>query len=276
VLRLMDHCYRSAPLPALLSADSEKALIRTRRSGNASRDMLTEPVQKRDEATEKAATGKGMSGMHLLLVRHGETVWNQENRWQGQADVPLSEAGQQQALQLARRLCAERRLVHAIYASDLARAWRTSEILGEALGVAPIPERGWREMNIGVWSGLTSAEVITRYAADWERLRAGEDLPRGGGETFAQFQGRILESVAYLSARHRGEQVVIVTHGGAVRAFLLHCRKLPLNQFRQVEKIGNLGLSEVTVRANGEATIHSVNDLSHLDGLALCGEAVDA
>jgi 2,3-bisphosphoglycerate-dependent phosphoglycerate mutase len=264
------------PLHPVSSVDYEKASVRARWSGNAKRDMLTERVQKRGEAAEKAATRNVMSGMRLLLVRHGETVWNQENRWQGQADVPLSEAGQKQALQLARRLCAERRPVHAIYASDLARAWRTSEILGEALGVTPIPESGWREMNIGVWSGLTSAEVIARHAADWERLRAGEDLPRGGGETFAQFQGRILESVTQLSARHRGEQVVIVTHGGAVRAFLLHCRKLPLNQFRQVEKIGNLGLSEVTVLADGEATIHSVNDLSHLDGLALCGEAVDA
>lgn len=217
-----------------------------------------------------------MSNVHLVLVRHGETVWNQENRWQGQADVPLSETGRAQARRLAQRLRAEGRPVRAIYASDLSRAFHTAEILGEVLGVPPLPDAGWREMNIGVWSGLTTAEVIARHAAEWERLRAGEDLPRGGGETFAQFQGRILQSVARIKEIYAGEQVVIVTHGGAVRAFLLHCRGLDVSQFRQIDKIGNTGLSEITIAASGLAVIHSVNDITHLDGLALCGEAVDA
>ncbi len=217
-----------------------------------------------------------MSSVHLLLVRHGETVWNQENRWQGQVDVPLSETGREQARRLARRLRAEGRPVRAIYASDLVRALHTAEILGEALGVPPIPDGAWREMNIGTWSGLTTAEVIARYAGEWERLRAGEDLPRGGGETFAQFQGRILQAVRKLVERHAGEQVAIVTHGGVVRAFLLYCRGLDVSQFRQIDKIGNTGLSEVRVFANGRSVIHSVNDIGHLDGLALYGEVVDA
>ncbi len=216
-----------------------------------------------------------MSSVHLLLVRHGETVWNQENRWQGQADVPLSETGRAQAWRLAQRLRAEGRLVRTIYASDLSRAYHTAEILGEVLGVTPTPETAWREMDIGVWSGLTTAEVIARHATEWERLRAGEDLPRGGGETFAQFQERLLHSVERILEKHAGEQVVIVTHGGAVRAFLLHCRGLDISQFRQIDKIGNTGLSEVTISVNGPAVIHAVNDISHLDGLALFGEAVD-
>jgi broad specificity phosphatase PhoE len=209
-------------------------------------------------------------------VRHGETIWNQENRWQGQADVPLSEAGREQSRRLARRLRAEARPVRAIYTSDLRRAVHTAEILGEVLGIPPTLETGWREMDIGTWSGLTTAEVIARYASEWERLRAGEDLPRGGGETFAQFQGRILRSVERLRAKHADEQIVIVTHGGAVRAFLLHCRGLDISQFRLIDKIGNTGLSEVTISTTGEAIIHLVNDMSHLDGEALCGEVVDA
>jgi broad specificity phosphatase PhoE len=217
-----------------------------------------------------------MSSLRLLLVRHGETIWNQENRWQGQADVPLSESGYTQARRLAQRLLNEGRRIHAIYSSDLSRAFRTAEILGEALGIPPLPEAGWQEMNIGRWSGLTTAEVIARYADEWERLRAGEDLPRGGGETFAQFQTRLVRSVEGLLARHAGQQVMIVSHGGAVRAFLLHCRRLAMNQFRQIEKIGNTGLSEVTVYVDGQAIIHAVNDLGHLDGEALFGETVDA
>ena len=217
-----------------------------------------------------------MSSVRLLLVRHGETEWNQENRWQGQADVPLSETGRAQARRLAQRLRAEGRPVRAIYASDLSRAFHTAEILGEALGVSPLPDVAWREMDIGVWSGLTTAEVIARHTAEWERLRAGEDLPRGGGETFAQFQGRILRSVEQIREIHAGEQVVIVTHGGAVRAFLLHCRGLDVSQFRQIDKIGNTGVSEVTIATGDRVVIHSVNDITHLDGLALFGEAVDA
>lgn len=217
-----------------------------------------------------------MSSVRLLLVRHGETEWNQENRWQGQADVPLSETGRTQARRLAQRLRAEGRPVRAIYASDLSRAFHTAEILGEALGVSPLPDVAWREMDIGVWSGLTTAEVIARHTAEWERLRAGEDLPRGGGETFAQFQGRVLRSAERIRETHAGEQVVIVTHGGAVRAFLLHCRGLDVSQFRQIDKIGNTGVSEVTIATGGRVVIHSVNDITHLDGLALFGEAVDA
>jgi broad specificity phosphatase PhoE len=217
-----------------------------------------------------------MTSLRLLLVRHGETVWNQENRWQGQADVPLSEVGQEQSRRLAQRLLSERRPVRAIYASNLSRALHTAEILGETLGIVPTPAEAWREMNIGVWSGLTTAEVIARHAEEWERLRAGEDLPRGGGETFAQFQGRLIESARRLIDRHSGEEIMIVTHGGAVRAFLLHCRGLDARQFRQIDKIGNTGLSEVTLGANGQAVIHAVNDIGHLDGAALYGETVDA
>ena len=217
-----------------------------------------------------------MSSLRLLLVRHGETIWNQENRWQGQADVPLSESGYVQARRLAQRLLDEGRQVHAIYSSDLIRAFHTAEILGEALGIPPLPEEGWQEMNIGRWSGLTTAEVASRYAEEWERLRAGEDLPRGGGETFAQFQQRLVQSVERMLDRHAGQQVMIVSHGGAIRAFLLHCRGLAMNQFRQIEKIGNTGMSEISIFADGRAIIHAVNDISHLDGEALFGETVDA
>ncbi len=216
------------------------------------------------------------AGVRLLLVRHGETVWNQENRWQGHADTPLSETGHGQARQLARQLRVEGRRIQALYTSDLSRAHQTAEILGAVLGITPRTTEAWREMDIGTWSGLTTAEVVAQHAEEWERLRAGEDVPRGGGETFAHFQGRLLQSVEELVLKHRGEQIVIITHGGAVRAFLLHCRGLDVSRFRQIEKIGNTGVSEVSVLPNGETTIHTVNTMTHLDGVVLCGETVDA
>ena len=219
--------------------------------------------------------GRG-EGVRVLLVRHGETVWNQENRWQGQADTPLSQTGYDQARQLAQRFWNEERPIQAIYTSDLSRARDTADILGQVLGVTPLETAAWREMDIGTWSGLTTSEVATRHAEEWARLRQGEDLPRGGGETFAQFQGRLLQSSQQFIRDHRGEQIVVVTHGGAVRAFLLHCRGLDMNQFGQIEKIGNTGISEVSLFPNRETEIHSINSIAHLDGVALSGETVDA
>ena len=219
--------------------------------------------------------GRG-EGVRVLLVRHGETVWNQENRWQGQADTPLSQTGYDQARQLAQRFRNEERRIQAIYTSDLSRARDTADILGQVLGVTPLETAAWREMDIGTWSGLTTSEVATRHAEEWARLRQGEDLPRGGGETFAQFQGRLLQSSQRLVRDHAGGQIVVVTHGGAVRAFLLHCRGLDASQFGQIEKIGNTGVSEVSLFPNGETEIHSINSIVHLDGVALSGETVDA
>jgi len=216
-----------------------------------------------------------MVGVHLLLVRHGETIWNQENRWQGQADIPLGEVGVEQAWSLALRLRKEGNPIAAVYSSPLVRALRTAEIIAEVLGLQSFPAPLWCEMNIGVWSGLTTAEVIARHAREWERLRAGEDLPRGGGETFAQFQGRILQGAELLAEKYAGERVVVVTHGGPVRAFLLHCRGLPVNRFREVEKIGNASLTEVVFQ-KGQPMIHRVNDMAHLETKTLSMEVVDA
>ncbi len=216
------------------------------------------------------------AGVRLLLVRHGETVWNQENRWQGQADTALSHVGYRQARQLGRQLGNANRQIEAIYTSDLCRARETAAILGKTLDVTPIETMAWREMDIGSWSGLTTAEVAERHQDEWERVRNGEDLPRGGGETFRQFQQRILCSAAQFVRDHEGGQIIVVTHGGAVRALLLHCQGLAAQNFGKIEKIANTGVSEVSLFASGHATIHSVNDVTHLDGGALSGEVVDA
>jgi probable phosphoglycerate mutase len=119
-------------------------------------------------------------------------------------------------------------------------------------------------MNIGVWSGLTTEEVIARHTEDWERMRAGEDLPRGGGETMAQFHERVVRGTELLAEKHTGERVAVVTHGGPIRALLLHCRGLPPNRYREVEKINNASLTEVVFQ-KGKVIIHRVNDMAHLE-----------
>jgi glucosyl-3-phosphoglycerate phosphatase len=142
----------------------------------------------------------------LLLVRHGESTWNAEHRLQGQADPPLSELGREQAVALAPYLegLPERRLT-----SDLTRAIQTAELIG--LAGAPTDER-WREIDIGAWSGFTLDELDPEAVAAWQR---SEYFP---GETWTALQARVAEAVDEL----RGADVLVVTHGGCIRAATAH------------------------------------------------------
>ena len=144
----------------------------------------------------------------LLLVRHGESTWNAEHRLQGQADPPLSELGCEQAEALLPFLdgIPERRL-----SSDLTRAVQTAELLG--LAGAPQDPR-WREIDIGDWAGRTLDELDAEDVAAWQR---GELAPPNA-ETFAELQARVAAAVDEL----RGEDAVVVTHGGCVRAATAH------------------------------------------------------
>ena len=181
----------------------------------------------------------------LLLVRHGETVWNREQRWQGQADVPLSPLGHEQARDLVDRL---RRVVPeaaAIYSSDLARARDTAAPFAAALGLRIAEHAGLREIDVGSWSGLSRRDIRERFAADWSRIADGEDLPRGGGETLAAFAERVLGTLRDLVLRHRGEPVVVVTHGGVIRIVVVHVLGLELAELRRIPPVANVELVEV-------------------------------
>jgi broad specificity phosphatase PhoE len=136
----------------------------------------------------------------LLLVRHGETDWNAEGRLQGHTDRPLNDFGRTQAKELADRLAGEG--ADAIYASDLARAKETAEIVGERLGLPVVVDPGLREKNWGSWEGLTGDE------------RIGVDYV---GESTEEHRDRVMRSVRRIVERHPDQRVVVVTHGGSLR-----------------------------------------------------------
>jgi probable phosphoglycerate mutase len=136
----------------------------------------------------------------LLLVRHGETDWNAEGKLQGHTDRPLNDYGRQQARALADRLADEP--IEAVYASDLARARETAEILGARLGLDVVVDPDLREKNWGSWEGLTSTE---RLDVVYE------------GETSEDHRDRTLRAVERIVGRHPGGRVVVVTHGGSLR-----------------------------------------------------------
>jgi len=141
----------------------------------------------------------------LLLARHGETDWNREGRWQGWADPPLNATGRAQAHALAGQLRSTP--FDAVYSSDLRRAFETAEILASSHGVAVVADPGLREIDIGSWSGLTRAEIDERF---------------GGvlidGESREQHRARVLEAIERIARSHTGERILVVTHGGTMRA----------------------------------------------------------
>jgi broad specificity phosphatase PhoE len=154
----------------------------------------------------------------ILLARHGETDWNRLGRWQGHADPPLNEKGRHQAAELAARLAGDG--VTAIYSSDLMRASQTAAVVADRLGLDVVEDRGLREIDVGSWSGLTRAEVEQRFPVGYARWLGGEI--GHDGETREQLTERVVGAVRRIAAEHPDGTVLVVTHGGAIRALRRH------------------------------------------------------
>lgn len=157
----------------------------------------------------------------VYLIRHGETDWNAVGRWQGHAPVPLNETGLSQSAALGRYLARVGVTLDALYSSDLQRAAQTAVAVAEALALQVQFDIRLRETDLGVWQGMTRAEVEAwdeeRYAqlvADWYTG------PRPGGESRQQVETRVRAAFDAITARHPGQTVALVSHGGALGMLL--------------------------------------------------------
>jgi broad specificity phosphatase PhoE len=156
----------------------------------------------------------------VLLVRHGVTDWNQSGRWQGFEPVALNEEGWSQARRLANHLRGSG--ISAIYTSDLPRAWQTATSVGDVLGLTPQVDVDWREFNLGIFQGLTREESAQKYPDEWEAFRRNYwDYLIPGGESRRDLQRRIYSAWERLIAKDTGPQVMVVSHGGALKMLLL-------------------------------------------------------
>jgi broad specificity phosphatase PhoE len=158
-----------------------------------------------------------MPTTELILIRHGESVWNVEGRWQGQADPPLSERGRSQARDAVWRIAALE--AEALYSSNLRRAHETALILGRRIGLEPRVEPRLREFNVGVWSGLTKPEIEQRWPGQYARFSFRElDFRPGGGESPRELMARVHEALDEIAHRHAGQRVLLVSHGGVAKS----------------------------------------------------------
>jgi broad specificity phosphatase PhoE len=182
----------------------------------------------------------------ILLVRHGETDWNQERRWQGHADRPLNDVGRAQAEELADELAS--REIAAVYSSDLARARQTAELVAGRHGLDVTLDHALREVDVGEWSGLSLEEAESRYPEGFRRWQDGHS-GWTEGETYEAMGERVVAAVLRIAARHPGETVLVVTHGGSIRACRAAAAGLDYATSRQtdVRSTGNCDLVELTV-----------------------------
>lgn len=183
----------------------------------------------------------------LILIRHGETDWNRELRFQGQLDVPLNATGLEQARRVAERLALEP--MQQLVSSDLQRALQTAQAVAgkiqPRLSLAPALNAALREQHFGIVEGLSVPEIKSRYADAWEEwLRFDEGFSFAGGESTRVFHGRVLGAVRALAQRHEGQTLVIVTHGGVLDMVYRSALGLSLSGPRQSE-IPNAGLNRV-------------------------------
>jgi broad specificity phosphatase PhoE len=166
----------------------------------------------------------------ILLARHGETDWNRENRFQGHADPPLNELGRAQAAELAATLAHEP--LAAVYSSPLRRALETAETISARHELAPVTLDALREVDVGSWQALTRAEVETRFPEQFRRwLTHGQGWE--DGETYEQMGERVLAALRELARRHPHERILVVTHGGPIRAAFASAERIPHSEARR-------------------------------------------
>ncbi len=183
----------------------------------------------------------------IVLVRHGETDWNRDRRFQGHADINLNDTGRAQVQALAADLADER--FSAAYTSPLRRAAESAEILAASLGLEVRPCDALKEVHVGSWSGLTVPEVESRFP-DGHRRWVGSGA--GGwddGETYDELGRRVVDGLRRIGEAHPGSNVLAVTHGGPIRSVQAALRGLPFEASRdEVEFVENCQVVRVTVR----------------------------
>jgi len=204
--------------------------------------------------------------MRMLLLRHAETDWNRERRFQGGRDVPLSATGREQAESAARLLAATP--LDAVWSSPLARARDTAAIIAAPHDLAVQEAAAFREMGFGEWEGLTRDEVRERFA---DAHRAWVETPQEaiwpGAETLAAVRTRALAGLAALRAAHQGQTICLVTHGITGRLLILEALGLGPDRLWSFH-LSSTGISELEFRDDW-TTLHRMNSLIHLaDGAA--------
>jgi probable phosphoglycerate mutase len=202
--------------------------------------------------------------VRLVVVRHGETANNAEQRHTGQLDVPLNTLGERQAHAVARALTGER--FDLIVASDLLRARQTAAIIAASRDTPVTYERDLREISAGEWEGMTRAEIHARHPDELARWDA--DALRyapPGGETVAQLAERVARALVRSQRAQPDSAVLWVTHGVVIGVLICQVLGIDLAHRTQFRR-DNTAITELAVSERGGALVR-LNDTHHLAGM---------
>ncbi|MEJ8846714.1 histidine phosphatase family protein [Variovorax rhizosphaerae] len=207
-----------------------------------------------------------MDVTRVIAVRHGETTWNVDARLQGQLDIPLNATGAWQAKRLGEALASEP--IAAVYASDLSRAWQTARAVAAPHGIDIVSDVGLRERGFGHFEGKTFALIeaeMPEQARLW-RTRDTAFAPEGG-ESLVVFRDRVIATATAIAARHPGNLVVLVAHGGVMDVLYRAATRQEL-QAPRTWQLGNAAVNRLLWTPEG-FTLVGWSDTTHLAGDAL-------
>jgi len=200
----------------------------------------------------------------LIFIRHGETDWNRQQRFQGQIDVPLNRLGHEQARRLADALAGEP--VDVMVSSDLLRTRETAAPLERKLSRQSSLLPGLREQSFGVLEGLDVPSIIGQHPQLWSQwLRHDADYALPEGESTRSFHARVIAAVRALAQQHEGKTLAVITHGGVLDMLWRTVHGAPLHGARVCD-IPNTGINRLRWRG-GTLDIVRWADAAHLKGL---------
>lgn len=202
--------------------------------------------------------------MRLIVVRHGETLYNMQGRFTGQLDVPLSALGVKQAAALGKHLATE--TLGVIVSSDLQRARATAQAIASHHELPVEEDADLREITFGVWEGATYAEILARDAALVECWQADPTIHAPpGGETIIQLHRRVVRALERWRARYPRETVLWAVHGGVIEVLLCHLLAVDL-KCRRKFRHDNASITEIDLSGEAATVVH-LNETAHLDEL---------
>jgi len=201
----------------------------------------------------------------LIIVRHGETEWNLESRFQGHLDSRLSKLGIRQAKAIAKALSGS--TYDVIYSSDLERARHTAEIIAAGLNMEVRTEAELREINMGLMQGLKRDEFILKYPEVIKNFHADPLYIIPGGESKQQFSDRIMKALLNITGKHLYQTILLVAHGGVLDIAIRHTLNIPVGNKRNFS-IYNASINRFIID-DGEWKLETWGDISHLSGIAV-------
>lgn len=194
------------------------------------------------------------------IVRHGKTIWNTQRRTQGQMNSELTELGIEHAKQFSQKIAHMH--IDEVYSSDLKRAYETAKIIRPLSQIHL--EKGFREINFGIWEGLTIEEIQAKYPElylNWQTSPAEVTFVKG--EKIMDAYNRVQKAFWEIDANHNDKHIMIVAHAMVIKLLLVGLLEAPINKIFNILQ-GNLAMNIIKTKDN-KATIVTINDTSYLE-----------